>query len=141
VGVVARLQLARVLAVLGNAGEAKAAYRDFLSRWKDADPTFPYCSSKPRRNMPACRERRTLPCLAGSICKTRTSNTRPIHIMNEVWTLIIDRTAASCTGSISLLDASEWQHNRNSHQLYCDFRSDFFSEPALFEYGAHLDAP
>ncbi len=41
VGVLARLQLARALALSGNAAEAKSNYQSFLSRWKDADPDIP----------------------------------------------------------------------------------------------------
>ncbi len=37
----ARLQLARALAMGGNNAKAKAAYQDFLTLWKDADPDIP----------------------------------------------------------------------------------------------------
>ena len=40
-GAVARLQLARVLLLSGNAGEAKTTYHDFLVLWKHADPDIP----------------------------------------------------------------------------------------------------
>ena len=46
---VAHLQVARGYAMQGETGKAKAAYQDFLTLWKDADPTFPF-SSLPRRN-------------------------------------------------------------------------------------------
>lgn len=39
--VAARLQLARALALSGYRTKAKAAYEDFLSFWKDADPDIP----------------------------------------------------------------------------------------------------
>jgi eukaryotic-like serine/threonine-protein kinase len=38
VGALARLQLARALAMSGDVGKAKAAYQDVLTLWKDADP-------------------------------------------------------------------------------------------------------
>ena len=38
VGALARLQLGRALALTGDTTKAKAAYQDFLSLWKDADP-------------------------------------------------------------------------------------------------------
>jgi tetratricopeptide (TPR) repeat protein/predicted Ser/Thr protein kinase len=41
VGVVARLQLARALSLAGDKRAARAAYRDFLKLWKDADPDIP----------------------------------------------------------------------------------------------------
>jgi len=40
-GVLARLQLARILAHSGNTAKAIAAYQDVLSVWKDADPDLP----------------------------------------------------------------------------------------------------
>jgi Flp pilus assembly protein TadD/predicted Ser/Thr protein kinase len=39
--VAARLQLARALALSGDRGRAKSAYKDFLHFWKDADPDIP----------------------------------------------------------------------------------------------------
>jgi eukaryotic-like serine/threonine-protein kinase len=41
VGAMARLNLARSLAISGNTARAKAAYQDFLTLWKDADPDIP----------------------------------------------------------------------------------------------------
>lgn len=41
VGAVARLQLARALAMAGNKAKAKAVYQDFLTLWKDADSDIP----------------------------------------------------------------------------------------------------
>ena len=41
IGPLARLQLARAYALEGDHIHAKAAYQDFLTRWKDADPTLP----------------------------------------------------------------------------------------------------
>jgi hypothetical protein len=41
VGVLARLQLARALSLAGDKPAARAAYRDFLTLWKDADPDIP----------------------------------------------------------------------------------------------------
>ncbi len=41
VGAVARLQLGRAFAMAGDHAKAKAAYLDFLTLWKDADPEVP----------------------------------------------------------------------------------------------------
>ena len=40
-GVLARLGLARAYAVQGDTANARAAYKDFLTLWKDADPDVP----------------------------------------------------------------------------------------------------
>jgi tetratricopeptide (TPR) repeat protein len=41
IGALARLQFGRALAMSGDTVEAKAAYEDFLTLWKDADPDIP----------------------------------------------------------------------------------------------------
>ncbi|HEY5329508.1 MAG TPA: transcriptional regulator [Acidobacteriaceae bacterium] len=41
IGPLSRLQLARAYALEGDRTHAKAAYQDFLTRWKDADPNLP----------------------------------------------------------------------------------------------------
>ena len=41
VGAVARLQLGRAYVLAGDSTKAKAAYQDFLTLWKDADPDIP----------------------------------------------------------------------------------------------------
>jgi hypothetical protein len=41
IGALARWQLGRALALTGNRTKAKAAYEDFLTLWKDADPDIP----------------------------------------------------------------------------------------------------
>jgi len=41
VAVLARLQLGRAYALAGDKNKAKAAYQDFLTRWRDADPDIP----------------------------------------------------------------------------------------------------
>jgi eukaryotic-like serine/threonine-protein kinase len=40
-GSLARLGLARAYVLMGNTSKAKAAYEDFLTLWKDADPDIP----------------------------------------------------------------------------------------------------
>jgi len=41
VSALARLQLGRAYALSGDKAKAKAAYQDFLTLWKDADPDIP----------------------------------------------------------------------------------------------------
>jgi len=41
IGALARLQLGRAYAMAGDTAKAKAAYQDFLTLWKDADPDIP----------------------------------------------------------------------------------------------------
>ena len=41
IGALARLELARALALSGDKTRAKAAYQEFLTLWKDADPDIP----------------------------------------------------------------------------------------------------
>ena len=41
IGVLAHLQLGRAYAMQGDVANAKAAYQDFLTLWKDADPKIP----------------------------------------------------------------------------------------------------
>jgi hypothetical protein len=41
IGALAHLQIARAYAMQGDTAKAKAAYRDFLTLWKDADPDIP----------------------------------------------------------------------------------------------------
>jgi len=40
-GAMARVGLARAYAMEGNTAKARAAYQDFLTLWKDADPDVP----------------------------------------------------------------------------------------------------
>ncbi len=40
-GALAHLQIARAYAMQDDAAKAKAAYQDFLTLWKDADPDIP----------------------------------------------------------------------------------------------------
>ena len=40
-GALAHLQLGRAYAMQGDNAKAKAAYKDFLTLWKDADPDIP----------------------------------------------------------------------------------------------------
>ena len=41
IGALAHLQLGRAFALSGDKTKAKAAYEDFLTLWKDADPDIP----------------------------------------------------------------------------------------------------
>jgi eukaryotic-like serine/threonine-protein kinase len=41
IGALAHLQISRAYAMQGNTAKAKAAYQDFLTLWKDADPDIP----------------------------------------------------------------------------------------------------
>jgi hypothetical protein len=41
IGALARLQLGRAYALQGDTAKARAAYQDFLTLWKDADPDIP----------------------------------------------------------------------------------------------------
>jgi len=40
-GALAHLQIGRAYAVAGDTAKAKAAYQDFFTLWKDADPDIP----------------------------------------------------------------------------------------------------
>jgi hypothetical protein len=41
IGALAHLQLGRAFAIRGDTPKAKAAYQDFLTLWRDADPDIP----------------------------------------------------------------------------------------------------
>jgi eukaryotic-like serine/threonine-protein kinase len=41
IGALAHLQLGRTFALSGDKAKAKAAYQDFLTLWKEADPDIP----------------------------------------------------------------------------------------------------
>jgi hypothetical protein len=41
IGALARLQLGRAYAILGDRTKAKSAYQNFLTLWQDADPDIP----------------------------------------------------------------------------------------------------
>jgi eukaryotic-like serine/threonine-protein kinase len=41
IGALAHLQVGRAYAMQGDTAKAKAAYQDFLTLWKDADPDIP----------------------------------------------------------------------------------------------------
>ena len=41
IGALAHLQLGRAYAMQGDTNKARAAYQDFLTLWKDADPDIP----------------------------------------------------------------------------------------------------
>jgi hypothetical protein len=40
-GALAHLQIGRAYVLQGDTAKAKAAYQDFLTLWKDADPDIP----------------------------------------------------------------------------------------------------
>jgi hypothetical protein len=44
IGALAHAQLGRAFALSGDLAKSKAAYRDFLTLWKDADPDMPILS-------------------------------------------------------------------------------------------------
>jgi eukaryotic-like serine/threonine-protein kinase len=41
IGALAHLQLGRAYAMQGDTAKSRAAYQDFLTLWKDADPDIP----------------------------------------------------------------------------------------------------
>ena len=41
IGALAHLQIGRAYAMQGDTAKARAAYQDFLTLWKDADPDIP----------------------------------------------------------------------------------------------------
>jgi tetratricopeptide (TPR) repeat protein len=41
IGALAHLQLGRAYAMQGDTAKSRAAYKDFLTLWKDADPDIP----------------------------------------------------------------------------------------------------
>ena len=41
IGALAHLQIGRAYVIQGDTAKAKAAYQDFLTLWKDADPDIP----------------------------------------------------------------------------------------------------
>jgi eukaryotic-like serine/threonine-protein kinase len=41
IGALAHLQIGRAYALQGDSAKAKAAYQDFLTLWRDADPDIP----------------------------------------------------------------------------------------------------
>jgi hypothetical protein len=41
IGALARLQLGRAYATVGDSSKARVAYQDFLTLWRDADPDIP----------------------------------------------------------------------------------------------------
>ena len=41
IGALAHLEIARAFATQGETVKARAAYQDFLTLWKDADPEIP----------------------------------------------------------------------------------------------------
>jgi serine/threonine protein kinase len=45
IGALAHLQIGRAYAIRGDTAKAKAAYQDFLTLWKDADPDIPILAS------------------------------------------------------------------------------------------------
>ena len=53
IGALAHVQLGRAFALSGDTIKAKAAYQDFLTLWKDADPDIPILRQA-RRNTPSC---------------------------------------------------------------------------------------
>ena len=56
IGPLAHLGLARAFALQGDQVKSRAAYRAFLTLWKDADPGMHPSSNRPRRNSRNCDE-------------------------------------------------------------------------------------
>jgi hypothetical protein len=52
IGALNHVGLARAYALTGDTTKSKAAYQDFLTLWKNADPTYP-SSSKPKPSTPS----------------------------------------------------------------------------------------
>jgi eukaryotic-like serine/threonine-protein kinase len=50
IGALAHLQLGRTFALAGDKAKAKAAYQDFLTLWKDADPDIPILAQARKEN-------------------------------------------------------------------------------------------
>jgi hypothetical protein len=78
VGVLARLQLGRALVLSGDKTRARAAYQDFLSLWKSADPDVPILRQARREfafrpptpaYRPACAD--SIAAIRSSICRVR----------------------------------------------------------------------
>ena len=63
IGALAHLGLARAYDLQGDTAKAKAAYQDFLTLWKDADPGIPILTSKLKRSTRSCNssEAQSLP--------------------------------------------------------------------------------
>jgi hypothetical protein len=58
IGSLAHLQLGRSYAMQGDTAKAKAAYQDFLTLWKDADPDIPIfiaAKSEYAKLVPSCQ--------------------------------------------------------------------------------------
>jgi eukaryotic-like serine/threonine-protein kinase len=48
IGALAHLQIGRAYALQGDTAKARAAYQDFLTLWKDADPDIPILTVRSR---------------------------------------------------------------------------------------------
>ena len=79
IGALAHLELGRALALSGDKTKAKAAYQEFLTLWKDADPTS-QSSSKPRRNTQSSIDQKNNDTCVSMSCLRRLVRILPYYL-------------------------------------------------------------